>query len=257
MDAAASARLRRKLELVQPLVGLPARMLLEHPRAAQIYPRYLATGYHITCAMLELMDAALERSRALAAHDLVAADLERYLERHLIEETHHPDPGGAVLDDLRALGEDAAHLVEETASDTIATLVAREHRWIEHAHPVAVLGFLELEACHTKLPVVERLIARTGLPRAGFRQLLLHARLDAAHGDQLHDLLDALPLQPEHERLVGLSALTTVGLVAEALLETVSQPALVPMAPGGIEPPHAASKAAALSSELRGRADKA
>src|SRR6185503_19655336 len=30
-----------------------------------------------------------------------------------------------------------------------------------------------------------------------------------------------------------------------------------PMAPGGIEPPHAASKAAALSAELRGRGAKA
>jgi hypothetical protein len=227
---AASARLRRKLELVEPLIGLPARMLLADPRAAEIYPRYFAAGYHVTCGMLELMEAALERSRELASDDPVAADLEHYLERHLVEETHHPEPGGAVLDDLRALGEDAERLVAETESDTIATLIATEHRWIAQRHPVAVLGFLELEAYHTKLPVVEELIARTGLPREGFRQLILHARLDAAHGRQLHELLDSLPLKTDHEELVGLSALATVGGIAEALLEQIARATRVPPA---------------------------
>jgi len=65
--ATASARLRRKLELLEPFVGLPARRLLQHPHAPEIYPRYLAAGYHVTCAMLELMEAALARARELDA----------------------------------------------------------------------------------------------------------------------------------------------------------------------------------------------
>ena len=85
--ATASARLRRKLELLEPFVGLPARRLLQHPHAPEIYPRYLAAGYHVTCAMLELMEAALARAREL--DDEISAGLVRYLERHLIEETHH------------------------------------------------------------------------------------------------------------------------------------------------------------------------
>src|SRR5207253_8560434 len=107
--ASASARLRQKLELVEPLVGLPGRMLLEHPHAAEIYPRYLAAGYHVTCAMLELMELALARAREL--DDDVSKGLAHYLDRHLVEETHHEDPGGAVLDDLRELGEEPAKLV--------------------------------------------------------------------------------------------------------------------------------------------------
>src|SRR5205814_10178994 len=168
--ATASERLRQKIELVEPWIALPARLLLEHPRAAEVYPRYLATGYHVTCAMLELMEAAFARAREL--DDPVAAGVEKYLGRHLVEETHHEEPGGAVLEDLRALGMNAERLVAEAASDKIAGLVATERGRIEDDHPVAVLGFLELEACHTRLPTIERLIARTGLPRAGFGQLI-------------------------------------------------------------------------------------
>ena len=202
-------------------------MLLEHPRGAEIYPRYLAAGYHVTCAMLELMELALARAREL--DDEVSPGLARYLDRHLVEETHHEEPGGAVLDDLRALGEDPERLVAESPRDKIDSLVGTEGARIRDDHPVAVLAFLELEACHTRRDAVERLIAATGLPREGFRQLLLHSRLDAVHAAELHDLLDSLPLEPRHERLIGLSALTTVGTVADALLDVVAERAVQPV----------------------------
>lgn len=220
--SSAAAKLQRKIELVKPLIALPAQRLLEHPRAAEIYPRYLATGYHVGCAMLELMEAAFARAREL--DDPVAPGLSQYLERHLVEETHHEDPGGAVLDDLRALGMDAECLVAEAASDKIAWLLATERARIQGEHPVAVLGFLELEACHTRPPAIERLIAHTGLPRAGFGQLILHAKLDAVHARGLHEVIDSLPLEPWHEQLIGVSALTTVGTVADAMLDVVSEP---------------------------------
>ena len=207
--------------MVGPGAALPARLLLEHPRAAELYPRYLAAGYHVTCGMHELMEAARDRAWALAAGDPTAAGLAPYLDRHLVEEMHHEQPGGAVLEDIAALGVDANALVEEVASPKTAGLIAAEHQWIAR-HPVAVLGFLELEAFHTELPVVERLIEHTGLPRAGFGQLLLHAKLDAVHTEQLHRVLDSLPLEPAHEQLVGLSALQTIGTVVDVLLDVVS-----------------------------------
>ena len=202
-------------------------MLLEHPRAAEIYPRYLAAGYHVTCAMLELIELGLARAGEL--DDDVSTGLARYLDRHLVEEMHHEDPGGAVLDDLRALGEDPERLVAESPTAKIDSLVSTESARIRDDHPVAVLGFLELEACHTRRDAVERLIAATSLPREGFRQLLLHSRLDAVHAAELHDLLDSLPLEPRHERLIGLSALTTVGTVADALLDVVAERAIQPV----------------------------
>jgi hypothetical protein len=202
-------------------------MLLGHPRAAEIYPRYLAAGYHVTCAMLELMELALARAREV--DDEVSAGLVRYLERHLVEETHHEDPGGAVLDDLRALGEDPERLVAETASPKVDALVVSEGARIRDDHPVAILGFLELEDCHTGRDAVERLIEATGLPREGFRQLLLHSRLDAVHAAELHDVIDSLPLEQRHEQLIGVSALTTLGTVADALLDVVAERAIQPV----------------------------
>jgi hypothetical protein len=222
-----STRLRCKIELVGPSLALPARRLLEDPHARELYPPYLATGYHVTCAMIELMEAALECARVLPL-DEVASELADYLERHLVEEAHHDKPGGAILDDLDAAGVDAATLVAAAGSDKIGSLLTLQQGWIRENHPVAVLGFLQLEAYYAELPIVEQLIARTGLPRAAFRQLLMHARVDAMHGVQLHQLLDSLPLTPAQEQLVGLSALTTFRLVAEALLETLDRFASVP-----------------------------
>ena len=188
-----------------------------------LYPPYLATGYHVTCAMLELMEAALERAQALVPGDPVAAPLADYLERHLIEEAHHEEPGGAILDDLAAAAVDVAGLVKLASSDKIATLLELQHGWIRDEHPVAVLGFLVLELYYAELPLVEQLIASSGLPRAAFGQLIEHATLDAMHAAQLDQLLDSLPLTPAQEQLVGLSALTTLRLVAEALLESLAR----------------------------------
>ncbi len=51
--------------------------------------------------------------------------------------------------------------------------------------------------------------------------VIIHSKLDVVHARDLHRLLDALPLEPWHEQLIGLSALQTMGLLAEALLQVV------------------------------------
>ena len=171
--------------------------------------------------MVPLMESALVRARELAPRDPVAAGLAGYLERHIPEEMHGDEPGGATLDDLEALGIDPVVLRARPPARNIAALIGAQYYWIFHHHPVALLGFLELEAYHPHRPTVERLIAKTGLPREGFRQLLLHAKLDAAHARELHRVLDSLPLQPHHEELIGLSALHSFALLADALLDVV------------------------------------
>jgi hypothetical protein len=207
---------------------MPGRILLQHPRAAELFPRCLTTGYYVAQAMVPLMEAALERARELAPHDAVAEGLATYLERHIPEEMHGDEPGGATLDDLAALSVDPVALRENPPPPKIAALIGAQYYWIFHYHPVALFGFLELEAYHPHEPALERLIEATGLPRSGFRQLLLHAKLDVAHARELHRVLDSLPLDPSHERLIGLSALQTVALLADALLDVVQEKAPVP-----------------------------
>ena len=218
----ASARLSRKLDLLVPALATPGRLVHEAPNAAELAPRLLAETSYLTLAMVPLMETALERARELAPDDPVAAGLAEYLERHIPEELHGGAPGRAALDDLEALGIDTVALRESSPPPKTAAFIGTLCFWIWQRHPVAILGFLALEAYHPHEPSVERLIETTGLPRAGFRQLILHARLDPYHAQELHRVIDTLPLDPEHEQLMGtvgllaMEALTSAGLDAVA-----------------------------------------
>jgi hypothetical protein len=224
----ASARLGRKVELALPTYGAPLALLLKSPRARELFPRCLIVAYHVSRPMIPLMEAALERARRLEAGDPVAAGLAAYLERHIPEEMHSEEPGGALLDDLAALGLDPAEVRLLPVSAQIEALVASQMAWMRSDHPVAILGYLELEAHQADRDTVERLIEETGLPRGGFRQLLLHARLDVVHARELHHVLDSLPLEPWHEELIGVSALRTMALFTEALLVAADERTMVP-----------------------------
>jgi hypothetical protein len=171
--------------------------------------------------MVSLMEAALGRARPLASRDRVAAGLAEYLERHIPEEMHGGEPGGGTLEDLEALGVDTASVRAQLPPPKIAALVGSVYYWILHVHPVAVLGYLQLEALPPNASSVERLIERTGLRREGFRQLLLHATVDVEHLQELDRVVDALPLEPRHEQLIGLSALQTISMLTDALLDVV------------------------------------
>jgi hypothetical protein len=223
-----SARLSRKLDLVVPGYGMPGRLLLDHPDARQLCPPYLAVGAYVALVMVPLMEAALDRARALAATDPVAAQLVAYLEHHIPEEMHGDEPGADLLDDLAALGVDTEALRRRPLPAPVAALIGTQFFRIRHAHPVSVLGFLWLEAFPPDLDAVERLIETTGLPREGFRQLLLHSEVDLRHRQELRDALDALPLEPWHEQLVGLSALETMSFLIDAWVDVVGAGAAVP-----------------------------
>jgi hypothetical protein len=171
--------------------------------------------------MVPLMEAALEHAFELAERDPVAAGLARYLQRHIPEEMHSDEPGDAVVDDLAALGLDPAAVRALPVTPQIAALTDAQLAWIRNDHPVAILGFLELEALQADRATVERLIERTALPREAFGQLLLHARLEPVHAKELHRVLDTLPLEPWQEQLVGWAALQAMYFVADAFLDAI------------------------------------
>jgi hypothetical protein len=173
--------------------------------------------------MVPLMETALRFALTRGPDDLVAAGLVAYLEHHIPEEMHDEVPGDAVVDDLAALGLDPDGVRELPMTPQVADMVLSQLTWMRDNHPVAILGFLELEAYNPDRASVERLIAKTGLPREGFGQLLLHSRLDLVHAKELHDVMDSLPLTPEQEQLIGLSALRTFSLVAEAFRDAITE----------------------------------
>lgn len=218
----ASGRLQRKLTLVLPALGTPGRLLVEHPRARELYPQYVAISAYLALATVPLMEAALVRARSLAPQDTVAAALADYLERHIPEEMHGDEPGGDALRDLEVLGVDTVAFRARPLPPKIAAVIGMQFFWIRQCHPVAILGYLAIEAYHPHPEAVERLIAATGLPRDGFRQLLLHAELDVEHARELCCVLDSLPLEPRHEELIGISALKTLALLSEAGLDVIA-----------------------------------
>jgi hypothetical protein len=217
----ASERLQQKVALLTPAFATPGRLLLEHPQARDLYPTYLATSSYVALALVPLMQTALERARMLALDDAVAAGLTDYLERHIVEETHGEEPGGDTLEDLEAIGIDTGEFRSRPLPAPIAALIGSQYFWICNSHPVAILGLLELEALHPHAPTVEQLIEKTGLPRSGFRQLLLHAKLDVQHAEDLHRLLDSLPLSREQEELIAVSALQSIAFLIDAWLDVV------------------------------------
>jgi hypothetical protein len=218
----ASARLRQKTDLILPAFATPGRLLLEHPRARELYPRYLTASSYTSLAMVPLMEAALQRARFLAPNDPIAESLADYLERHIPEEIHGEEPGRAALEDLEAVGVNTVALRAGRVPEKLAALIGTQYFWIQHCHPVAILGFLELEAYHPDGQYIERLIEKTGLPREGFRYLLLHTELDVEHAEELHHVLDSLPLEPFHEELIALSALQTMALLIDAWLDVIA-----------------------------------
>ena len=64
------------------------------------------------------------------------------------------------------------------------------------------------------------------MPRSD--SLLLHSRLEPVHTRELHRVLDELPLEEWHERLIGLSALKSMTLLTEAFVDAIVGGGVVP-----------------------------
>jgi len=108
-------------------------------------------------------------------------------------------------------------------SPTIAALVGAQYYWVQHVHPVGLLGYMALLQGYPPAPQdIARVQAATGYEPEAFRTVRLHADLDTEHGDDLDDLLDALPLTEQQRTLIGVSAITSVQLFAQAQEELLA-----------------------------------
>jgi hypothetical protein len=216
LPESASQRLRAKIELVLPDLTATGRALVDHPRVADLYPPYLFALHSMMRAGVPLMEAARARAMALGPDDPVAAGLIPYFDHHIPEERHPRWP----LEDLEVLGFPRGTVLMRIPSPTVAALVGAQYYWIEHYHPVALLGYLEVsEGYPPTKELVAEMVAKTGYPRTAFRALARHAALDVRHRRDLHRTIDGLPLTPTQEALVGLSAIQTVQLWNQALGE--------------------------------------
>ncbi|MDC0670579.1 iron-containing redox enzyme family protein [Nannocystis radixulma] len=211
------ARLRAKLELAQPFLAAQAEQIWTSPQVRTLYPAYLCTMHMIVRSAVPLMDQAIARAHALGPDDPLATAFAAYLERHVKEEAGHDE---WLLEDLAATGSDPTVPLRQIPSPRIASLVGAQYYWLQHHHPIALLGHIAAIESYPPPPgFAERLRERTGYPRDAFRAIARHEVLDIRHRRDLYETIDALPLRPEHEKVVGLSALHTLQAGIEVLAE--------------------------------------
>jgi hypothetical protein len=209
--------LRQKIALVRPRLQEAAHHVWTHPRLHDFYPELLIRFHWMIRASVPLMEAARQRAVELAPGDVVAGLLADYLARHIPEETGHDE---WLLQDLEVLGVKRSAVLARTPLPTMASLAGCQYYWIHHAHPVALLGYIAvLEGNPAPIEFIEEVVTRTGLPKSAFRSMFNHAALDLRHRDDLDEVLWQLPLKPEHQALMGVSAITTVNLFAQMFEE--------------------------------------
>jgi len=215
-----SRRLRGKLELVLPPMLATGRQLISHPGLRGIYPEYLIMTHTIIRASVPLMENALSVARALPT-DRVAVLLADYLERHILEEQGHD---GWLLDDLEFIGVPREQVLRRVPSPTVAALVGSQYYWMQHVHPVGLLGYIAMFECYPPMREdIDRVQAVTGYGPEAFRTMLLHADLDTNHGKDLDDLLDSLPLTEQQRTIMGVSAINSVELMTQARKELLDR----------------------------------
>ena len=210
-----SRRLDAKLQLAYPELLAHARQLWSSPFIRELYPAYLGTMHMIVRSAVPLMTSALVQANARSASDGVAAGLAPYLTRHIREEAGHDI---WLLEDLAATGADVDTYVNRFPPPQVAEMVGAQYYWLRHHHPVALLGHLAaIENHHPPIGFADRLRSLSGYPSDAFRAIARHELLDIGHKHELREVIDSLPLQPEHEKMIGTSALHTMRGVIEVL----------------------------------------
>jgi heme oxygenase-like protein len=216
-SSSSSAALRRKIALALPRLVAAQRRLDQHPEPAAAWLAFLGVLSGTIRASVPLLETARDRAREHSAADPVAAGLVDYLRRHAEEERGHDE---WVLQDLQSVGVAAAELLRRPPSAAVAALVGAQYYWALHYHPVCILGYLMvLEGNPPNRRSLLDLQSRSGLPASAFRTMLEHADLDIGHAAELDDLLDRLPLSPDHNEALGLSAISTVAGLTRVLQE--------------------------------------
>jgi hypothetical protein len=178
---------------------------------------YLTIWHGVVRSAAPLIDAGRARARELAPDDEVAAALVAYFAHHGPEEKGHDV---WLLEDLEALGGDREAALRRMPSPHVATLVGAQYYWLRHAHPVSLLGHMGVvEGYSPPVGLADRLQQLTGHPRDAFRAIRRHERLDIKHKRELYELIDRLPLTPDHEALMGLAGLHTMQAAVDVFEE--------------------------------------
>lgn len=227
-----AAELRATLDLAAPALAAATAALWRPEELRERYLAYLGAMYGLVRASVPLMERAAWRCER--SPDPAAGLIGAYLGRHCAEERGHDD---WLLADLAAAGGDPVRVAGTLPPTGVATMAGAQYYWIEHHHPVALLGYVAVLEGHAPGPELARwLEERTALPAAAFRTVRDHAALDTGHQADLDHLLDTLPLGPGHRTAVRVSALHTSRELAGLFRELAGRTPAARTAPIGGPP---------------------
>ena len=117
--------------------------------------------------MVPLMETALARARS-SPRKIVRRRAGCLPRTAYPEEMHSDEPGGATSTTSRRSGSTRSPSRRSRRTPKIAALLGAQYFWIFHHHPVALLGFLELEAFHPHRPALEQFIEKSVFRARGF-----------------------------------------------------------------------------------------
>lgn len=238
-----SRALHARMVLVRPALDTASRALWAPQGLRERYPAYLTVMHQLVRASVPLLRHGARRCAEGDPDDPVLAPLAGYLLAHAQEELGHD---AWLLEDLAALGEDPARAAAAQPLPAVAELAGAQYYWIEHHHPVALLGYVwALEHNAPAGWLAPRLAATAGLPPAALRTVHAHAALDAGHTADLEAVLDALPLTAAQATAVTVGALHTLSALVRLFAHLADPSARPPTAaphPAHEEAPHDRSR---------------
>lgn len=207
------------------------RRLWQRTDLAVFLPSFLILMHQIVRASVPLMKVARLVAAKRGAHDPVSRKLAAYLSGHIKEERDHDE---WLLEDLAVVGLSRDDILGRIPSSSVASLVGAQYYWIQHHHPVALLGYIRLlEGNAPSEAHIEDLQRRSGLPAALLRTYRLHGALDPTHMSELDASLDSLTLSESQGQLIWISASHSATVLASCL-EDVERECLRSAQPGTV-----------------------
>jgi len=212
-----------KIRLAEGRLFAATYMFWNHSELPRLFPSFLIQTFSVMRGGLGLMSAALDHALA-RPKDQVASNLAAYLRIHIEEEKDHDL---WLLEDICSLGFKEWDVLEAPPCSATINLIGSQYFWMNHVHPVAVMGYLILMEGYAPLSgQLEEIRAKSGAPATAFRCLKRHADDDPAHLADLNQTLDSMKLTREQARAVGMCAFAAIENTAAMFEELLARNAL-------------------------------
>jgi Iron-containing redox enzyme len=210
-----SHMVRGRIELCLPALHAAFGNLWRTEPQREMTIAFLVLLHQIMRASVPLMQCAAERCDQLEGTDRLVPLLGRYYRHHISEELNHD---AWALEDLKTAGCDPGGVLSITPSVEVARLVGTQYYWVQHHHPLMLLGYIAvLEAFPPADRQIDEIRDRSGLPESTFRTLRIHGDLDPGHSAEIDQTFNALPLDQKHLEMVGLSVLHSCEALAASV----------------------------------------